>query len=271
MIALFTDFGVRGPYVGQLKAALLKQQAADIPVLDLLHDAPVFDARASAHLLAALATDFPPDTVFLGVIDPGVGSVGRRPVVLRAAGQWFVGPDNGLFDIVARRSVTAPEWREIVWRPETLSHSFHGRDLFAPVAAMLARGELPESRPLDQPVTLDTADDLADIIYIDAFGNAMTGLRASGLPRDAQLQLGEYRLRRADTFSDVPPGQAFWYENSLGLAEVAVNQGSAVDRLGIRLGQSVDVLSGNSCSAAADRSDSNPCRRAGINRDEKNE
>lgn len=238
MIALFTDFGLRGPYVGQMKAVLLRA-APDVALVDLMHDAPAFDARSSAYLLAALVAAFPAGTVFLGVVDPGVGSAGRRPVMLRAGGHWFVGPDNGLFEIVARR--WAAEWHEIRWRPPHLSASFHGRDLFAPVAAALARGEMPDSAPLPRRPANEWPEDLAQIIYIDDFGNAMTGLRAGRLPAEARLQVGGQTLSRARTFSDVPPGQGFWYENANGLAEIAVNQGQAAGALGLSLRQLVRV------------------------------
>ncbi len=239
MIVLFTDFGLRGPYVGQMKAVLL-DAAPEAPLVDLMHDAPAFDARSSAYLLAALVDAFPAGTVFLGVVDPGVGSAERRPVMLRAGEYWFVGPDNGLFEVVARRQAAA-EWREILWRPPKLSASFHGRDLFAPVAAALARGEMPDSTRLARQATVDWPEDLAQIVYIDDFGNAITGLRASRLPEDARLRLGEQAVSRARTFSDVPPGQGFWYSNANGLAEIAVNQGHAARLLGLSLRQPVGV------------------------------
>ncbi len=240
MIVLFTDFGLRGPYVGQMKAVLLRA-APDVPLVDLMHDAPAFDAQSSAYLLAALVGAFPAATVFLAVVDPGVGSAGRRPVMLRAGEHWFVGPDNGLFEIVARRQAAPAEWHEILWRPAQLSASFHGRDLFAPVAAALARGEMPDSVLLPQRPACDWPQDLAQVIYIDDFGNAMTGLRASQLPGDARLRVGGQTLSRARTFSDVPPGQGFWYENAIGLAEIAVNQGHAARALGLSLRQAVGV------------------------------
>ena len=234
MIALFTDFGLRGPYVGQMKAALLRE-APGVPLVDLMHDAPAFDPRASAYLLAALVDEFPAGTVFAGVVDPGVGSAARRPVMLRAGGRWFVGPDNGLFAIVARRAGDG-EWREILWRPERLSASFHGRDLFAPVAARLARGEAVEEGAVAAPVGADWSDDLPEVIYVDDFGNAVTGLRASVVDSRAGLVIDGRRLPRARTFADVPVGQAFCYENSSGLLEIAVNQGSAAETLGLRVG-----------------------------------
>ena len=102
MIVLFTDFGEVGPYVGQVKA-VLERDAPGIPVIDLLHDAPMFQARASSYLLASLIDVFPADVVFLCVVDPGVGG-SRAPAIVTADGRQFVGPDNGLFEIVMRRA-----------------------------------------------------------------------------------------------------------------------------------------------------------------------
>ncbi|NOX77185.1 MAG: SAM-dependent chlorinase/fluorinase [Gammaproteobacteria bacterium] len=244
MIVLFTDFGLQGPYVGQIHAVLRRQlarQAPDLPIIDLFHDAPRFDPRASAYLLAAYVNEFAPGTVFLAVVDPGVGSEQRQPVVLEIDGRWFVGPDNGLFDVVARRGDDVQRW-EITWRPENLSHSFHGRDLFAPVAAGLVTGRTPQWRAIEYPQPFSGPEDWPRLIYIDHFGNAMTGLRAKTLPVDAALQVGPALLTRARTFADVPVGEGFWYENANGLAEIAINQGSAVVSLGLQLGGEVDII-----------------------------
>ena len=240
MIVLFTDFGVAGPYTGQMKAAVARVAPSE-PVIDLMADAPTFDPQASAHLLAAAMTPFPRGAVFLCVVDPGVGST-RRAIWLEADGRIFVGPDNGLLAVIARRSDDAVA-QVIDWRPAELSASFHGRDLFAPVAAMLAKGERPEASalPLDSLVGIDGPDDLAQVIYVDGYGNAMTGLRARGHSETAVLKVADKRLRRARTFSDVAPGDAFWYENALGLAEVAVNRGSAAEALGLKVGSGIGI------------------------------
>lgn len=246
MIVLFTDFGLSGPYTGQVKA-VLAQAAPAVPVIDLFADAPAFDPQLSAYLLAAYAEAFPAETVFVGVVDPGVGT-DRRPLVVHADGRWFVGPDDGLFELILRRAGQAAAWR-IDWRPSTLSATFHGRDLFAPVAALLALGHRPPGLP-DQFTPLDPArlrrtdwpDDLPRIVYIDVYGNAITGLRASSLPSDALLQVGGETIARARTFADVTRGAAFWYANSNGLAEVAVNCGRADLLLGLAVGDVVEVV-----------------------------
>jgi S-adenosyl-L-methionine hydrolase (adenosine-forming) len=242
MIALFTDFGLTGPYTGQVKA-VLALRAPGSPVVDLFADLPAGNVKAGAYLLAAYARWFVPPIVFLAVVDPGVGS-SRRALVVEADGRFFVGPDNGLFELVLRRAVTLRVW-EIVWRPATISASFHGRDLFAPVAARLAAAG-PDPAMLRAATACPMPDwphDLAEIVYVDGFGNAMTGLRAAALPATAQLAAGGQVLRRARTFSDVAAGTAFWYENSSGLAEIAVNCGRAAAALALAPGAPVTVIS----------------------------
>ena len=241
MIALFTDFGLDGPYTGQMKA-VLHRMAPGVAVVDLFADAPAGNPKASAYLLAAYAAWFAEGTVFLCVVDPGVG--GARPaIIVEADGRRYVGPGNGLFELVQRRAAQTRRF-DIAFRPEHLSASFHGRDLFAPVAAMLARGEAPPGRPRidDADRRPDWPDDLGEIVYVDHYGNAMTGLRAEALPAHARLKSGDRVLERATTFGDRPPGAAFWYENSNGLAEIAVNQGRADRALGLSIGDPVEVV-----------------------------
>jgi S-adenosyl-L-methionine hydrolase (adenosine-forming) len=242
MIALFTDFGLHGPYTGQMKA-VIHRIAPGTPVIDLFADAPVGNLKASAYLLAAYAAWFPAGTVFLCVVDPGVG--GTRPaIIIEADGRWYVGPGNGLFELVMRRAGKMRRW-DIDWKPERLSASFHGRDLFAPVAAMLARGEPPPGRTPEDGADRQAGwpDDLGEIVYVDHYGNAMTGLRARVLPSNVRLVVGGQVLERARTFSDRPRGAAFWYENSNGLAEIAVNQGRADRDLGLSIGVAVEIVS----------------------------
>jgi S-adenosyl-L-methionine hydrolase (adenosine-forming) len=242
MIVLFTDFGLLGPYTGQMKA-VLHEMAPDTQIVDLFADAPVGNPKASAYLLAAYAAWFAAGTLFLCVVDPGVG--GARPsMILAADGRWYVGPGNGLFELVERRAGATLSW-QIDWKPQRLSASFHGRDLFAPVAAMLARGEPPPGRPCQDGAhrRADWPDDLCEIVYIDHFGNAMIGVRAVMLPFNARLAVANRVLERARTFSDLPPGAAFWYENSNGLAEIAVNLGRADRDLGLAIGMPVEIIS----------------------------
>ena len=216
MIFLFTDFGAGDLYVGQVKA-VLHQHAPKETVIDLLHDAPAFNVKAGAHLLAALAARLPKDSVVLAVVDPGVGGA-RQPVAVAADGRWFVGADNGLISVAAARAKKC-EVFAIGWRPESLSDSFHGRDLFAPVAAMLARGDRKTAKLKKAALSVALgAAELGEVIYVDHFGNLVTGMRAGSVPRDRGLTINGRTIRYARVFSEVKAGEVFWYENSLGLS-----------------------------------------------------
>jgi len=237
-LVLFTDFGSNDLYVGQLEAAL-DRDAPGVPVIHLLHEAPVFNPRASAHLLAALVSRMPGGHVYLAVVDPGVGG-GRDAVAIEADGNWFVGPDNGLLSVVAARAMTLRRWR-VTHRPAGMSVSFHGRDLFAPVAAAIARNGFPGDlvAPTDALAVSLGGDDLAEIIYLDHYGNAFTGLRARGIPTSRRPVVRGREIGHGSVFSGVAPGTAFWYENSAGLVEIAVNGGSAARLLSLGIGEPV--------------------------------
>ncbi|MEK7322629.1 MAG: SAM-dependent chlorinase/fluorinase [Pseudomonadota bacterium] len=239
MIVTFTDFGGDGPYLGQLKAVFARE-APGQPVIDLFSNAPRYNPRAAAYLLAAYVDEFADDAVFLAVVDPGVGDPARRPAAVQVDGRWFVGPDNGLFNVVAARGAEVAWW-DIEWRPARLSASFHGRDLFAPVAARLARGEPPPGlrRELAERLRPDWPAELAEIIYIDHFGNAMTGTRAASLGDAVRVQVRGASIGRARTYSAVPLGAAFWYENANGLVEIAINQGRADQALALAVGDRI--------------------------------
>ena len=235
-VCLFTDFGAADIYVGQVKAVLAREAPA-VAIIDLLHEAPAFNVRAGAHLLAALASQIPAGSVTLAVVDPGVGG-DRAAVALEVDGRWFVGPDNGLMSVLAARATKTLFWR-ITWQPENLGPSFHGRDLFAPVAAAIARGEFPAGKAVraDRLQVEFGATDLGEIIYIDHYGNAFTGLRAPALPHDMRIVAGGASLSYARVFSAAAPGGTFWYANCLGLVEIAGNGCSAAAVLGLAVGQ----------------------------------
>lgn len=244
MIVLFTDFGINGPYIGQLQAAIY-QVNPDAKVINLFANAPRFNPVAAGYLLSAHVRIFPPGTTFLAVVDPGVGSEARRPIVATIDGKSYVGPDNGLFDALAIQAQQSDK-REIVWRPDVLSASFHGRDLFAPIAAHLDRGILNEDW-LGVAEDFDVnglSEDLDQVIYIDDYGNAMTGIRASQISPALSILVNGVTLKHARTFSDVSKGEAFWYQNSSGLAEIAVNCGSAAEQLSLRIGTVLRLGSG---------------------------
>lgn len=241
-ILLLTDFG-GGLYVGQIQA-VLHARLPSIPCLGLVQDLPAFRPDLAAYLLPALMRDLPDESLYLCVVDPGVGGE-RDGLVVEADGDWLIGPDNGLLSCVIRRARRCSVWR-IGWRPERLSASFHGRDWFAPAAARLIQGEALDLSPLDPQalVGMDWPDERAVIVYVDRFGNLMTGLRAASVDPDAAILLAGRRLKRARTFCEVGLGEAFWYENSLGLVEIAVNQGRADRLLGLEVGDPIAIDQG---------------------------
>ncbi len=239
MIFLFTDYGLNGPYLGQVNT-VFAQSSPEQRVINLLADAPRNNPKASAYLLASLVDTIPPGAIVFSVIDPGVGSNVDRPVILIADQRTYVGPDNGLFDIVIKRS-SQIRLNQIDWRPESLSISFHGRDLYAPVCAMLANQQQVEATPLPHQDARHWPDEINEIIYFDSFGNAMTGLSASHVDTAKVININGYAINHADTFASVTTGQAFWYSNSNGLLEIAVNQGSAKTMLNLEIGVAFSI------------------------------
>lgn len=243
MIATFTDFGIEGPYLGQVRAAL-QQVAPGIPVVDLFTDLPAFNVQAAAYLIPAYSQYLPMDAICLCVVDPGVGSE-RGAIAVQADGRWYVGPDNGLLSLVVRRAAVARVCA-IDWRPERLSDSFHGRDLFAPVCGKLAAGEdLPLKKLTgDGLLQPDWPDDLNQIVYIDHYGNAVTGWRAERLDKRAVIEIGGHLCAYRRIFTESEPGQAFWYRNANGLVEIATADSSTERLLSTTVGQCFQVTGG---------------------------
>ncbi len=238
LIASYTDFGPGGPYQGQM-AAVIATRAPGIPQVTLMADAPMFDPQCAGILLACLCRNLPPRTLVLAVVDPGVGG-DRRPIMIKSESLFLIGPDNGLLAPVVRRLARC-DIEVIEWRPQRLSDSFHGRDLFAPVAARLAMGEEVAGLPLEprELVGYDPPTDNRRIIYIDSYGNAMTGIDGEDVGDDRFFSVNGTKLRYARTFSEVAKGRAFWYRNANGLVEFAVNCGSASRQLGLEPGMKV--------------------------------
>ena len=192
---------------------------------------------AAQYVLERPGPRFPAGTVPRAVVDPGVGSE-RRALAAAGRGHGFIAPDNGLLTpMLAGATVVA------LREPADAAPTFHGRDLFAPVAARVAKGDAPPGRErAPSAIGGDWPDDLARIVYVDHFGNAMTGLRAAGLAQETRLVAQGRTLSRARTFADVPEGTAFWYENANGLAEIAVSKGRADAALDLAVGTEVEVV-----------------------------
>jgi S-adenosyl-L-methionine hydrolase (adenosine-forming) len=229
LILTFTDFGSPGPYLGQMEAAV-RREAPSASVIHLQSDAPACNPKFSAYLLAALANQFDA-AVFVCVVDPGVGGV-RRPLLIESRGQWFVGPDNGLFAPLLRQR-QAEECRiyHVLQHPSGAAKTFHGRDLFASVAAKVHKKQYIKTQITSKlEVGTGWQSDLYEFIYADHYGNLFSGVRGSCIDNGARLVVGERQIAWAPQFDAVAPGEPFWYVNSCGLVEVAVNGGRA-DRL----------------------------------------
>ena len=239
MIGIFTDYGTAGPYLGSIYSILV-QSVPNERVITLMADAPRHKPKMSAYLLPALASELPKGSIIFAVVDPGVGSEDHVPVILNLDGLWFVGPDNGIFDILARRSSRINCW-QIPKPSQEISNTFHGRDLYAPACAVLARDGHPQGQEFSWEDRRHWPDELSEIIYIDHFGNAMTGIRGAGIDRAKTLKINDQLISYADYFAMVKPGQGFWHVNSYGLLELAVNLGNASELLGLRIGTKIAI------------------------------
>ncbi len=261
-IALLSDFGLADPYVGQLKAALVRM-APLARLLDISHQVEPFNAAQAAFFLAASAPHFPSDAVFVAVVDPGVGT-GRRVLGAQAGGQSFITPDAGLLGLLLRNPGLPPvRFHDLSAEAAKYSASstFHGRDIMAPLAAQLASGTLLEELGPELPqgdiVTLPWAapqaeegDLRAHVLHVDRFGNCVLSLRAGDhIPGEVTgLLLGpdeRRRLRLVRTYADLAPGEAGMLVGSQGFYELAANMGSAARLLTLRGGDAVRILLGD--------------------------
>jgi S-adenosylmethionine hydrolase len=240
MIGLYTDFGNQGPYIGQMMAAI-DSYSPHSKVINIQSDLPSFDTDSSSILLAAYHEQHGFDTNYICVVDPGVGSHPCTPVVVFADCRAYIGPNNGIFDRIILISQTATV-SEIVWTPDGLSTSAHGRDLFAPVAAMLDSGSIPDFalRCIEYSPRIEKLSQ-PRIVYIDRFGNCVTGIFAEEYRELGEVRIGEISVKRVNSFVQVDKGEPILYENSFGLLELAVNHGRADEVLGLKLGSAVIV------------------------------
>lgn len=247
LITLTTDFGAGGTYVPQMKGVLLGLCPA-ARILDLSHELPPQDVRAAAWFVQETLVHYPAGTIHVVVVDPGVGTA-RAALLIAWRKQWLLCPDNGLWtwlpdaDAASVRSLTRPEW----WRPAP-SNTFHGRDIFAPVAAHLANGTPAEAfgelvsdwvrLPFPQPHQIGT-DWQAEVVAIDRFGNLLTNLRvaAGARPRCVLLEAQPATpIPWFATYGAAPPGSLIALASSSGWLEIAEVHGHAARRLGVGIG-----------------------------------
>lgn len=241
IITLLSDFGVADAYVAEMKAALLVQ-CREATLVDITHAVPRHDVLAGAIALERAVSAFPPGTVHVAVVDPGVGT-DRKLLAVRIRGQMIFAPDNGLVTWAVRRH-GCEAMNELIWRPPRISSTFHGRDVLCPAAGLSAAGKLTsaQARPLDRVMLLDIklAQTLADarVLAIDHFGNVITNVPGELVELGLRV-LGKATVHR--TFADVARRTAVAYVGSAGLLEIAVNHDSAAKKFRLRVGQKVRV------------------------------
>ena len=259
-ITLTTDFGTRDWFVGTMKG-VIHGIAPNATIIDLTHEILPGDIPAAAFALAVSCHFFPKHAVHVAVVDPGVGTA-RRALAVKTDAHFFVGPDNGVLSWALRREKIRAA--HLLENPDyfltPISSTFHGRDVFAPVAAHLSRG-VPLRRlgppvkgfvRLDWPEPKQTTRGLrGEVIYIDRFGNAITNLEAGTLPKRGPLDVllnGKSLCRVADFYQAVPPGCPVAVAGSSGFLELAINGGNAAKQLRIHTGAAVLVrpIRGNS-------------------------
>jgi S-adenosylmethionine hydrolase len=248
-VTLLTDFGTRDYYVAAMKAVLV-QRCPDVRLIDVTHAVPRHDILCGSITLERAVDGFPPGTVHLAVVDPGVGT-DRRLIVTKLKDQLVVCPDNGLITWPWRR-LGPGEAYELTWRPPRSSNTFHGRDVMAPAAGMLADGDALKtlaSKPIDDPILLKISPansyECGQVIHIDHFGNATTNVPHDKLRERTVSQVAVKgrkvgKVRR--TYWDVAPGKPLALIGSSGLLEIAVRDGSAAADLNIAVGDEVNVV-----------------------------
>ena len=249
-IALLTDFGTRDPYVAAMRGVIAAR--TDVPVYDLTHDIAPFDVLEAAWFLRTVVAYWPEGTVFVAVVDPGVGT-SRRIVMAEREGRFFLAPDNGLLTFIASSGISVED--QSLFLP-AVSATFHGRDRFAPVAAAIANGmvvEGPKVELLRLPYTPPSYGPKVvkgTIVAIDRFGNVITDVDSSELKPRFSLRTRDVVIDRVErNYGDAAPGP-FLIVGSSGCVEISIANASAAERLqlrrldGVELWQNEDEFSG---------------------------
>jgi S-adenosyl-L-methionine hydrolase (adenosine-forming) len=256
IITLLTDFGTTDYYVAAMKGVILERNPS-ASIIDISHQIAAQDISSAAYVLFGAYPNFPAGTVHVVVVDPGVGST-RRPIVAKAGDHYFVGPDNGVFSLVFRHTdyaafqITNPNLLS-----SNISNTFHGRDIFAPIAAALSLGvTLPEIgsqlstiQLLPEPAHISPTLIESRIIHIDHFGNCVTGINRAALsdanfPSSFSLEVGKTWIRKLKRFyleTTAAPDEPFLIWGSIGFLEISCLLSSAATRLGLRIGDPVKI------------------------------
>jgi len=256
IITLTTDFGLQDHYVSAMKAVMLGI-APDVRFVDVSHEIPAQDIMAGAWVVKNTAFLYPPGTVHLVVVDPGVGT-SRHPIALKIRDQYFVGPDNGIFSLLFKEyEYEAYKLNNSTYWAQGLSNTFHGRDVFAPVSAHLSTGvSLDEiGEPIDDLVTYHWAVPIADkdglqgwVVHIDRFGNLITNISDKLIEdhlkrKTVKIYVGNTMLNKVvSTFGDVEEGEPAAFIGSSGMLEIGINKGNAARMLSVDKGAQISIV-----------------------------
>ncbi len=259
IVTLLTDFGLRDPYVAAVKGVLLSLNP-QLHLVDISHLIPPQDVFTGAFVLGQAYPFFPPDTIHLAVVDPGVGTA-RKAIIVSAGGQYFVAPDNGILSYVYSLSeeFTVYEITADHYFRKPICHTFHGRDIFAPIAGWLSKDiplrqfgprlEKPVRLKIPVPAKVRESVLQAAVLAVDQFGNLITNLRPADIPiycgqeGSCKVLAGKREItsfRR--TFGDGKPGELFVVHGSSGYLEIVMREGSAAAELGLKPGAPVGVI-----------------------------
>jgi len=257
IISLLSDFGLKDPYVAEMKAVILSI-CQDASIIDISHEIEKFNIRMGAFILAQAARCFPEGTIHVAVVDPGVGTT-RRPIIVETERSLYVGPDNGLL-ILAAENEGIRHVYEITNRKymlKRISRTFHGRDIFSPAAAYLAKGVEPSKfgpiiqdpvKPSFSAPKIREDAIMGEVIHIDGFGNVITNiseenLKAAGISEgneiSIQLNDEELKLKLCSSYGEVARNRLLSIIGGTGFLEISVNQGSASEFLGVKAGAPV--------------------------------
>jgi S-adenosylmethionine hydrolase len=257
LITLLSDFGTKDYFVGAMKGAILSVNP-EARIIDITHEIPPHDIRAAAFTLFAASRTFPPQTIHVAVVDPGVGSQ-RRALLVEHDRHFFVGPDNGLFSFLfdGGPDISVFHLSNEKYFRHPVSATFHGRDVFAPVAGALSTGVAPEElgheiqdyvrHALALPLWTDNETLEASILHIDRFGNCITSLtrdcvQEEMFERGARIQINGVEIKTFRRFyaqRDSDSGELFAIWGSAGFLEIVAYLDSAARRLGVERGQRV--------------------------------
>jgi len=247
IITLTTDFGLKDPFVGAMKGVILGL-APNAQIVDITHEIPSYDVTEASIVFYEACRYFPVGTIHVVVVDPGVGSA-RRPIALAESGegpgQIFIAPDNGVLSLVLGTGTVRHITNAALFQ-HPVSQTFHGRDIFASVAAHLASGTAIESvGPIVTDFEVHSTLRSPTILRVDKFGNLMTNLRRDQLGTGFVIRAGGVEVRRVlSSYAEALPGEVFAIDGSAGLIELSLNQGSAADRLNLRRGAEFEVETG---------------------------